>query len=94
MKIKKVLLVTEYFPPKIYGGGELSTSMLAKKLSEKGLEVTVLTSWFEGLKEQEQKDGYTIIRSLKTGEPTTLKGNLKRMFCFQKSLKKELMFMV
>jgi len=45
----KILLVSEYFPPKIFGGGEISAALLAKNLSREGIEVSVLTSHFNGL---------------------------------------------
>lgn len=87
----KVLLVSEYFPPKTFGGGELSAYNLAKALSKKGFKVTVLTSKFDNLKKKEKKDGFSILRKLKTGEgPFSIKENLKRRASFQKSLKKEL----
>lgn len=86
----KVLLVTEYYPPKIFGGGELSAETLANSLAENGLNVKVLTSYFPGLKKNEEKNGVKISRLLKTGLPNTFIGNLKRMF-FMRSLKKELL---
>ena len=90
MKKLKILLVTEYFPPKMYGGGEISAQNLARKLAEAKQEVTVLTSWFDGLSREEKKDGYKIIRKLNSGEPNSLYGNIKRKVCFQKNLLKEL----
>ena len=86
----RVLLVTEYFPPKIYGGGELSTKNLAKKLSQSGLEVSVLTSHFEDLPILEEIDGYKIFRHLKTGNPKKIFGNIKRTMFFQRSVRKEI----
>ena len=91
MKSNKILLVSEYFPPKIFGGGEISAYQLAKSLAEKNLEVFVLTSHFKKLKVREEKDGFVILRLLKTGtNPKTIAGNFKRTLCFQKSLKKQL----
>ena len=87
----KILLVSEYFPPKIFGGGEISAALLAKNLSREGIEVSVLTSHFNGLKKFEVKDGVKIYRRLKTGEnPSSLVENLKRKLLFPYSLKKDL----
>ncbi|MFH1770950.1 MAG: glycosyltransferase [archaeon] len=87
----KILLVSEYFPPKVFGGGEISAHSLAKALAGKNHEVFVLTSWFKGLKKFEKKEGFRILRLLKTGsEPSSILSNLKRNFVFQKSLKKEI----
>ncbi len=87
----KVLLVTEYFTPKMFGGGQISAHQLAKTLVKKGLTVFVLTAHFSGLKRVEEMDGFTVVRTLKTGEnPNAFKDNLRRLFWFQKSIKKEL----
>ncbi len=87
----KVLLVSEYFPPKIFGGGEISAGLLAKNLAESGLDVSVLTSHFKGLKEFEILDGVKIYRRLNTGEnPNSFIENLKRKIKFPVSEKKEL----
>lgn len=91
MKNLKVLLVSEYFPPKIFGGGEISALQLAKALAKKGMKVYVLTSYFPNLKKCEEKDGFKIFRTLKTGSnPASIFQNLKRSICFQRSLKREL----
>ena len=77
----KLLLVSEYFPPKIMGGGEINVFLIAKSLVKKGMEVTVLTSYHEGLKRYEEKEGIKIIRKLKTGKTASgLVDNLKRSF--------------
>jgi len=87
----KVLLVSEYFPPKIFGGGEISAYLLAKNLAKKGIDVSVLTSKSKDLLNFEEKDGAKIYRRLKTGEsPNGLKNNIKRVFEFSKSVKKEI----
>ncbi len=91
MKKLKVLLVSEYFPPVIFGGGEISAYNLAKSLVKKGFDVSVLTSHFDRLKQNDFKEGIKIYRRLKTGRnPSSFSANLKRVFYFQKSLKKEL----
>ncbi|MBN2421642.1 glycosyltransferase family 4 protein [Candidatus Woesearchaeota archaeon] len=86
----KVLLVTEYFPPKIFGGGEISAEILAESLAEKGIDVSVLTSYFEGSNEFQKKNKVNIYRLLKTGDsPDNLKENLRRVFVFNNSVRKE-----
>jgi len=91
MKKLKVLLVSEYFPPKTFGGGEISAYHLAKSLAEEGVNVFVLTSYFKGLKRFEERDNIKILRTLKTGNnPNSITENLKRKFYFQKSLKKDI----
>lgn len=74
----KVCIVTEYFPPKAMGGGELSAYLLAKNLAKK-IDVTVVTSWFKGLKVYEVKDKIKISRRVLTGENVaSFMENLKR----------------
>ena len=41
----KVLFISEYFPPKIKGGGEISAYLLAKNLAKR-IDVSVLTGYF------------------------------------------------
>ena len=53
--VLKVLLVTEYFPPVVYGGGEISAYLLAKNLA-KHVDVSVLTSKYDELQNYEEKD--------------------------------------
>ncbi|MBA7507797.1 D-inositol-3-phosphate glycosyltransferase [subsurface metagenome] len=43
----KVLLPTEYYPPFVMGGGEISTKLLAEGLAREGVEVHVLTPNYE-----------------------------------------------
>ena len=57
----KVLLISEYFPPKTMGGGEISAYLLAKNLAKR-MDVSVLTSYFPGLKRFEIKDNIKIYR--------------------------------
>ncbi len=86
-----ILLVSEYFPPVVQGGGEISVYILAKNLAKKGIEVSVLTSGFKGLKKYELKEGIKIYRKLKTRkDPSSVWSNVTRTFYFQKSLKKQL----
>lgn len=87
----KVLLVTEYYPPTIFGGGEISTKILAQTLSKNNIEVHVLTSSQNSLPIYEEKDKIKIHRLLKTGsDPSSLIENFKRVTFLQKSIKKEI----
>lgn len=87
----KVLLVSEYFPPKIFGGGEISSWLLAKNLSKHGVDVSVLTSHFHGLKKVEEKEGVKIYRNLLTGKnPQSIIENFKRAFVFPFTTEREL----
>jgi glycosyltransferase involved in cell wall biosynthesis len=84
----KVLLVSEYFPPKVFGGGEISAEFLAKNLTEKKIEVFVLTSYFKGLKKYQEKDNYNVYRLLETGDsPYSLFSNIKRLYNFPVSVR-------
>jgi len=83
----KVLFISEYFPPNVRGGGEISCFLLAKHLVKRGIEVHVLTSNLEGTKEIE---GIKIHRNLKTGKnPSSIFSNIKRTLAFPKSVRKE-----
>jgi len=62
-----VLFVSEYFPPKIMGGGEINLFSIAAALSKKGIGVTVLTSFHAGLKKEEEMENIHVCRRLKTG---------------------------
>ncbi len=84
----RVLLVSEYYPPKVFGGGEISAEHLAKGLAKRGVDVSVLTSKFRGLPEYEEKNGVRIHRRLSTGKgPASM---LKRKLLFPRSIRKEL----
>jgi len=86
----KVLIVSEYWYPKISGGGEISPFLLAKHLIQQNIEVHVLTSHFENLKKEENLEGMSVHRNLKTGEdPSAFISNIKRSLFFKQSLKKE-----
>ncbi|MFH0876003.1 MAG: glycosyltransferase family 4 protein [archaeon] len=75
----KILLVSEYFEPYNFGGGEISAKILAQSLAKEGHDVTVLTSWFSNLPKSEQRE-YRTIRSTITGKnPGTILGNFTRL---------------
>ena len=86
----RILFVSEYFPPKIMGGGEINLSLLAKALVKEGLDISVITSYHPGLKLFEVVDGVKVYRRLKTGETASgISHNFKRSFLFPKSVEKE-----
>ncbi len=89
-KTKKILLVTEYYPPIIYGGGELGAQMLAQGLHTNGHEVAVLTSRAPGKASEENENGVKVLRVLKTGNPRTILGNIIRRLFFSASAKKNI----
>ena len=85
-----VLFVSEYFPPKIMGGGEINLFSIAAALSKKGIGVTVLTSFHAGLKKEEEMENIHVYRRLKTGtSPQGILNNLKRSAAFPRSVGKE-----
>jgi len=91
MKKIRVLLVSEYFPPKIMGGGEINLFLLAKTLAEKDVDVYVLTSHHKRLKTYEENEGVNIYRRLKTGSNATgIISNFKRRFIFPNSVVDEI----
>lgn len=86
----KLLIVTEYYPPKVMGGGELSAALLAKNLAGAGIDVCVLTSWFKGQPEREISDDVLVYRRLATSEkPDSILSNLKRRTLFYLSSMRE-----
>ena len=87
----KILFISEYFYPKVMGGGEVNLHLLAKALVKKNNEVSILTSHHSGLKKNEIIDGIKIYRTLKTGsEPSGLCNNFKRSHLFPKSAEREI----
>ncbi len=72
------------------GGGEINLEVLATALTKRGVEVSVLTSYFPGLEETEMKKGLTILRNLKTGiNPSSFIENIKRSLFFSQSVVRE-----
>ncbi|MEM2956635.1 MAG: glycosyltransferase family 4 protein [Candidatus Pacearchaeota archaeon] len=87
----KILLISEYFPPKIFGGGEISSWLLAKNLSKQGIDVFILTSHFNEPKKYEEHEGVKIYRNLLTGKnPNSVIENFKRAVVFPFTTEKEL----
>src|SRR3989338_3255732 len=85
-----ILFISEYYPPKIKGGGEINLSTLAKALAKSKHIVSVLTSQFPNLPLFEEQDGVKIYRRLKTGEnPGSLSSNITRSLRFPSSVEKE-----
>jgi glycosyltransferase involved in cell wall biosynthesis len=59
----KVLMVISQFHP-IIGGAEKQAKLLAKKLIEKGVNVTILTGWWKfGMPRREMVDGISVFRN-------------------------------
>ena len=86
----KILFISEYYPPKIKGGGEINLSTLVTTLAKAGHTITVLTSYFPGLPAAEEQEGIKIYRRLKTGEnPGSIRSNLTRSLLFPFSVKRE-----
>ena len=86
-----ILIVSEYFHPKIMGGGETNLLLLTKALVKNGIDVDVLTSHHKGLARKERIDGVHVLRRVKTGStPHSILDNLKRSLVFPRSLRKEL----
>jgi len=87
----KILFVSEYFPPKIMGGGEINLDLITRELAKQGVEVTVLTSYHLGLKRKEIVNQVKIYRRTKTGtNPHSFIQNIKRSLLYPYSLKKEI----
>lgn len=55
----RVGLVSDFFPPTVMGGAEISSRLLAEALSGEGLEVHLLTPSFSGSRRPEKIDGFT-----------------------------------
>ncbi len=85
-----ILFISEYYPPKIKGGGEINLSTLARALAKQEHQVSILTSHFPDLPAYEEQEGVKIYRRLKTGEnPGSLYSNIVRSLLFPKSVAKE-----
>ena len=85
-----ILFISEYYPPKVLGGGELNLASVAKGLAGNGHHVMVLTSFFPGLERYEEKEGIRIYRRLKTGtSPHGFLSNVQRSLLFPRSIVQE-----
>lgn len=62
----KVLFPVEYYPPYTKGGAEISTKLLAEGLSEKGVEVHVLTPNYGSFSDSVSKENDVIIHRFKS----------------------------
>ncbi|MDP3639752.1 MAG: glycosyltransferase family 4 protein [Nanoarchaeota archaeon] len=86
----RVLFVSEYFPPKVLGGGEINLAQLTKGLAQSGVEVAVLTGYFSGLAKEELVGQVRVYRRLRTGAtPHSLWSNVQRLTLFPGSVAKE-----
>lgn len=56
----KVGLISDFFPPSLVGGAEISCQLLAEALSREGVEVHVLTPSFSGRQSSVEMNGFTI----------------------------------
>jgi glycosyltransferase involved in cell wall biosynthesis len=71
----KVLMVISQFHPMI-GGAEKQAQLLAKKLIEKGIEVNIVTGWWNFRTPQEEIiEGIKVYRNFALGGPFGIKGN-------------------
>lgn len=57
----KILIITHEYPP-IGGGGANACLNLVKEYAGQGHEITIVTSWFQGLAEEERDGNVRIIR--------------------------------
>ena len=55
----KVGLISDFFPPSLMGGAEISCQLLAEALSREGVEVHVLTPSFSGRQSSVEMHGFT-----------------------------------
>jgi glycosyltransferase involved in cell wall biosynthesis len=85
----KILFISEFYPPKILGGGEVNLQEMAQALTQDA-EVSVLTSSFEDLPSYERSNEVKIYRKLRTGNSASgLWNNFQRSFIFPSSIVKE-----
>lgn len=57
----KLVLCASAYPPDIRGGGEISTALIAKGLTDIGIDVTVVT-FTDGKAKRESQDGVDVLR--------------------------------
>ena len=86
---RSVLFISEFYPPTVHGGGEISCQMLAQNLAKAGMAITVLTNRVPGLPAEQTEKGVRILRKLSTGKPNRLSSAFARVVLFQRSLLRE-----
>lgn len=77
------LLLLNYEYPPLGGGAGVVTKHLVKEFSEKQIHTTLVTTWFEGLKEEEHAEGLSIYR-LKSRRRKTFQSNPVEMISWMK----------
>lgn len=83
----RVLLVNEYYPPLIQGGGEINLELLAKNLAHSGIDTHVLTGKAGNLSVYERRDGVKIHRSFPVSHKVSgIIDNLKRYLFLERKL--------
>lgn len=60
--MKGVLMLVNDFPPAPVGGAERQAERLSAYMAGQGLQVSVITRMYPGLKELEDRDGYRVFR--------------------------------
>ncbi len=75
----RVALLTWNYPPKLAGGTEIATQIIARHLAHRGHEVLVVTTRDTGLSEESMEQGFRIYR-VKSLKPKLLK---YVFFCFK-----------
>lgn len=73
------LLILNYEYPPLGGGAGICSKYQAEGLAGKGHEVTVLTTWFQGEKELEERPNFRLIR-LKSRRKKVFRSNPVEMF--------------
>lgn len=84
-----ILFLSEYYPPAVHGGGELSCKLLAENMVRVGYRITVLTSAVRGIPAVRKEKGVRVHRTLRTGSPHSLLSNVHRALRFRSSLLRE-----
>ncbi len=85
-----ILFISEYYPPKIMGGGEINLQTIAHALAKENHTISILTAKFPHLPTHETLNNVHIYRTLKTGTtPNSLIQNLKRRIFFPPSIIKQ-----
>ena len=86
-----ILFVSEYYPPKIMGGGEINLQTLAQTLAKQGHKVHILTSQCKNLATENEPENLIIHRTLITGEhPASAWSNIKRSMQLSSSIISEI----